>query len=258
MAGAKKEVVDACIKDVHEKLGLDEEKTFFVNTSAKVIAIDNRIREGDKWSVGSLTAGDIGRKADDKTNIRINLWGTFSFLVNDIEKDDVLFIKKGLAKNYSYNDKVYPQINCDERYGSEITIKYKKERILVDGSNVAWASKKDGKPNIDNIEMIKIELERRGYAPIAIVDSNLRHIIPEIDKERFERWVEDGKVIQAPAQIKADDALLKFADERDVKIVSNDTFKQYVDIYSWVEDKKRRVPFNIIGSNVVLYDRFLA
>jgi hypothetical protein len=28
VAGAKKEVVDACIKDVHEKLGLDEEKTF--------------------------------------------------------------------------------------------------------------------------------------------------------------------------------------------------------------------------------------
>ena len=162
MAGAKKEVIDACIKDICEKLALEKDRTFFVNTSAKVIAIDNRIREGDKWSVGLLTAGDIDRKADDKTNIRINLWGTFSFIVNDIEKDDILIIKKGLAKNYSYNDKVYPQINCDERYGSEITIKYKKERILVDGSNVAWVSKKDGKPSIDNIEIIRIELKRRG------------------------------------------------------------------------------------------------
>jgi len=250
---AKKDVIDACIKDVYERLDLDKNKTFFVNTIVEVVDIDNRIREGDKWIVGSLTAKDSGCNEDNNVYIRINLWGTFSFLVNDIEKGDVLIIKNGLAKNYSYNDKVYPQINCDERYGSGISIKYKKEKIIVDGSNVAWASKRDGRPDIDNIEMVRLELERRGYAPIIIVDSNLRHIIPEIDKERFERWVEDEKVIQAPAQIKADDVLLKFADERGVKIVSNDTFKEYVDIYPWLEDTKRRVPFNIIGSDVILY-----
>ncbi|HIH40347.1 MAG TPA: hypothetical protein HA341_05600 [Halobacteria archaeon] len=253
MDKTKKDVIDACIKDVYERLDLDRDKTFFVNTIVEVVDIDNRIREGDKWIVGSLTARDFDCNEDSNVNIRINLWGTFSFLVNDIEKGDVLIIKSGLAKNYSYSDKVYPQINCDERYGSEIIIRYKKEKIIVDGSNVAWTSKKDGRPNIDNIEMVRLELERRGYAPIIIVDSNLRHLIPEADKERFERWVDDERVIQAPAQIKADDVLLKFADERGVKIVSNDTFKEYVDIYPWLEDASRRVPFNIIGSEVILY-----
>jgi len=249
----KKDAIDADVKDVYERLDREKNETFFVNTIVEVVNIDNRIREGDKWVVGSITAKDFGNNEYNSVYIRINLWGTFSFLVNDIDKGDVLIIRNGLAKNYSYNDKVYPQINCDERYGSEIIIKYKKEKIVVDGSNVAWASKKDGKPDIDNIEMVRLELERQGYAPIIIVDSNLRHIIPEVDKERFERWVEDERVIQAPAQIKADDALLKFADEHGLKVVSNDTFKEYVDIYTWLEDTNRRVPFNIIGSDVILY-----
>lgn len=253
MDKTKKDAIDADVKDVYERLDREKTETFFVNTIVEVVNIDNRIREGDKWVVGSITAKDFGNNEDNSVYIRINLWGTFSFLVNDIDKGDVLIIRNGLAKNYSYNDKVYPQINCDERYRSEIIIKYKKEKIVVDGSNVAWASKKDGKPDIDNIEMVRLELERQGYAPIIIVDSNLRHIIPEVDKERFERWVEDERVIQAPAQIKADDALLKFADEHGLKVVSNDTFKEYVDIYTWLEDTNRRVPFNIIGSDVILY-----
>lgn len=253
MDKTKKDAIDADVKDVYERLDREKNETFFVNTIVEVVNIDNRIREGDKWVVGSITAKDFGNNEYNSVYIRINLWGTFSFLVNDIDKGDVLIIRNGLAKNYSYNDKVYPQINCDERYGSEIIIKYKKEKIVVDGSNVAWASKKDGKPDIDNIEMVRLELERQGYAPIIIVDSNLRHIIPEVDKERFERWVEDERVIQAPAQIKADDALLKFADEHGLKVVSNDTFKEYVDIYTWLEDTNRRVPFNIIGSDVILY-----
>ena len=132
-------------------------------------------------------------------------------------------------------------------------------RILVDGSNVAWESKKDGKPNIDNIEIIQSELEKKGYNnPIIIVDANLRHIIPEIDKERFEGWIEEEKkVIQTPAGIKADEELLKFADEdeNELKIVSNDTFRERENEYPWLNDPSRRVPFRIIENRAILHFR---
>jgi len=83
----------------------------------------------------------------------------------------------------------------------------------------------------------------------------LRHIIPKEDKKRLERWIDDEKVIQAPAQVKADDALLKFAEERGLKIVSNDTFRDYEDMHPWIKDKSRRIPFNIIGSRAILHFR---
>ena len=131
-------------------------------------------------------------------------------------------------------------------------------RLLVDGSNVAWEPKKDGKPNIDNIEIIRLELEKEGYNnPIILVDANLRHKISEGDKERFKAWIDEGKVIQSPAQIKADETILKFADkdEEELKIVSNDTFRGYEKQYPWLNDLSRRVPFKIIEDQAVLHFR---
>ena len=131
-------------------------------------------------------------------------------------------------------------------------------RLLVDGSNVAWESKKDGKPNIDNIEIIRLGLEKEGYNnPIILVDANLRHKISEGDKERFKAWIDEGKVIQSPAQIKADETILKFADEdeEELKIVSNDIFKGYEKQYPWLNDPSRRVPFKIIDNRAILHFR---
>ncbi|OFV67609.1 MAG: hypothetical protein SCAL_000984 [Candidatus Syntrophoarchaeum caldarius] len=244
--------VDMKAEEIIKRLSNRDEE-FFINTTAKVVSVDKRIKEGDRWTLGSITAENIEDAKTYKINFRINLWGKFSILVNELEKGDILNIKNGLAKNYSYNDKTYPQINCDERYGSQVEIKYKKERILVDGANVAWEAKKEGGPNIDNIEIIRLKLEKQGYTPIIIVDASLRHIIPEADKERFGKWIDEGKVIQAPAQVRADDALLKFADGRGLKIVSNDTFKDYRNIYPWIKDRSKRVPFNIIGTQAILH-----
>ena len=131
-------------------------------------------------------------------------------------------------------------------------------RILVDGSNVAWESKKDGKPNIDNIELIRLQLEKEGYNnPITFVDANLRHIIPKIDKERFEGWLNKEKIKQSPAQIKADETILKFADEDEgeLKIVSNDTFREREGEYPWLKDPSRRVPFKIVDNRAILHFR---
>ncbi|MEW6070101.1 MAG: hypothetical protein AB1485_05740 [Candidatus Thermoplasmatota archaeon] len=242
------------VEEIIKRLISNRNDTFFVNTTAKVVSADKNVKEGNKWVVGRVVAENIDA-TDTKIKFRINLWDSLSILVSELEKGDILEIKNGQAKNYCYKDKTYPQINCDERYGSCIEIKYKSERILVDGSNVAWSLKKNGKPNIDNIEIVRLELEKQGYKPIIIVDANLRHLVSEEDKERLEKWIDEEKVIQAPAHVKADDALLKFADERRLKIVSNDTFKGTEYVYPWLNEQNRRVPFTIIGGKVVLHFR---
>lgn len=249
-----KKSVEMKVEDMIKRLISHSDDAFFVNTAAKVISVDKNVKEGDKWRLGSIIAGNIDA-TDTKINFRINLWDKLSILVSELESGDVLEIRNGLAKNYSYKDRFYPQINCDERHGSQVEIKYEFERILVDGSNVAWASKKSGKPNIDNIEIVRLELEKQGYKPIIIVDANLRHLVPEKDKKRLEKWTDEEKVIQAPAQVKADDALLKFADERKLKIVSNDTFKGLEYVYPWLNEQNRRVPFTMVGTKVVLHFR---
>lgn len=130
-----------------------------------------------------------------------------------------------------------------------------KNKILVDGSNVALASKKDGKPKIDNIERIRLELEKRDYDPIVFVDASLRHRLPESDKKRFEKWIDEDKVIQSPAGVRADNPLLEYADKHKLKIVSNDTFKEYKIKYPWLEDLDRVMPFNIIRDDAIILSR---
>ena len=249
------EVLDMDVEDVIRKLISNRDDAFFVNTTVKVISVERGIKEGDRWSLGYITAGNIKHREKVKMEFRVNLWDKFSILVNELAEGDILNIRRGLAKNFSFGDRVFPQINCDEKYGSEVKIEYERERIVVDGTNVAWMTKKEGKPNIDNIEMVRRELEKEGYAPVIIVDASLRHNVPESNKERFERWIEEEKVIQAPAQVRADDAILKFANDRGLKVVSNDTFRDYEEVYPWVRDKSKRIPFNIIGSQAILYFR---
>lgn len=249
------EVLDMDVEDIIRMLISNRDETFFVNTTVKVISVERGIREGDRWSFGYITAGNIKHRKKVKMEFRVNLWDKFSLLVNELAEGDILNIRRGLAKKFSFDDKVFPQINCDVKYGSEVKIEYERERIVVDGTNVAWMAKKEGKPNIDNIEMVRRELEKEGYAPVIIVDASLRHNVPESDKERFERWIREEKVIQAPAQVRADDAILKFANDRGLKVVSNDTFRDYEEVYPWVREKSKRIPFNIIGTQAILYFR---
>jgi len=55
--------------------------------------------------------------------------------------------------------------------------------------------------------------------------------------------------------VRADDAILKFANDRGLKVASNDTFRDYGEVYPWIKDKSKRIPFNIMGSQAILYFR---
>lgn len=180
-----------------------------------------------------------------------NSWINAGWQVSSVSLGKSITFRKTGKQELTDEDKPIEKINIEELKAERKL----KNKILVDGSNVALTSKKEGKPKIDNIEIMRLELEKHGYDPIVIVDASLRHRLSESDKKRFERWIDEEKVIQSPAGVRADITLLEYADKHKAKIVSNDTFKEYKIKYPWLEDMDRVMPFNIIDADVFLLSR---
>lgn len=127
--------------------------------------------------------------------------------------------------------------------------------VLVDGSNVANAVKRGGKPSLDNIRIVREELERRGFRPMVFVDASLRHQIPESESETFRQWEHAGMLSQAPAGVPADLALLQHADARGAAILTNDRFLDHRrgGDYAWLDAPGRRIPFSFLDGSVTLF-----
>jgi hypothetical protein len=127
--------------------------------------------------------------------------------------------------------------------------------IVVDGSNIAHAEcTSEGAPKICNIVSVFKLLKAEGYKPIIIVDAALRHQID--DHDQYEALVRKRWIRQAPARTVADYFILKTAEKQKAAIVSNDSYKQYLEEFRWISD--RRQPFMIVDGNVVLYDKDVA
>ncbi|MDY6985643.1 MAG: hypothetical protein SVE93_04480 [Candidatus Thermoplasmatota archaeon] len=120
---------------------------------------------------------------------------------------------------------------------------------MVDGSNVARSV---GGKSIECLELMRTKLLSLRYAPVIIVDANLRHLLSGDKKEKLESMLKNNVIFQSPAGVKADEALLKLSDEKGFRIVSNDQFKEYTSTYPWID--KHRISFTIIGSEVLLYN----
>jgi hypothetical protein len=130
-----------------------------------------------------------------------------------------------------------------------------KRFIVVDGANVAFESPSNGgKPRLCNILAVCRVLEDRGYEPIVIVDAALRHKID--DPEQLEALIEKKRILQAPAGTDADFFVLETANQQQACVVSNDTYKDRLDSFPWIRD--RRVPVMFAAGDVQLYVENLA
>jgi hypothetical protein len=125
-----------------------------------------------------------------------------------------------------------------------------KRFIVVDGANVAFESTSNGgKPRLSNILAVCKVLEDRGYEPIVIVDAALRHKID--DPEQLEALIDKKRILQAPAGTDADYFVLETAHQQHACVVSNDTYKDRLDHFPWI--KERRVPVMFAAGEVQLY-----
>ncbi len=104
------------------------------------------------------------------------------------------------------------------------------KKIIVDGSNVAFASRDEEKADIKNLEILLTALREVQHARPeltfeVICDASLKHHITE--PERYGKWIDRGTVRQTPAHVEADEFILEllFAFDGEVLLISNDLMR---------------------------------
>lgn len=112
-----------------------------------------------------------------------------------------------------------------------------KHCAIVDGANLAYAERGGrGRPKIANLMAIRAALEERGFDVTIFVDASLARRID--DPDRLRALIGDGEIIQSPAGTEADEAILEMARERDAVVVSNDRFRDWVDEFPWIDERR--------------------
>lgn len=120
---------------------------------------------------------------------------------------------------------------------------------VVDGANVAYEAASPGPPRLSTIVEMRRQLLELDFDPIVIIDATLRHEID--DSDGLEVMLDQGVLLQAPADTSADYFVLKVAGEHDAVVVSNDQFEEFRAEHPWVDE--RRVPFMVVRGEVHLY-----
>lgn len=127
-----------------------------------------------------------------------------------------------------------------------------KKRLVavVDGANVAYAERsREGKPKVSNLTAMRAALDHYGLKPIIIVDAALRHEIDDLTQ--FESLIEKQIVRQAPAGVPADYFVLRTAEEEGGIVISNDTYREARERFSWIDG--RRAPFMIVNGRIEIH-----
>lgn len=141
-------------------------------------------------------------------------------------------------------------------------VKIRKNSVVVDGSNVAWAhgSRQSGDtPKIGNIILVYDHLKKFGFAKIDIfIDANLKYDIDE--KDSFEKIKRKYNIQDIPAGTQADRYIIDFAKQSNCFILTNDTFKKdYLLEDQWLRMNidDIRIPF-VIRDNIVILGKSLS
>jgi len=126
-----------------------------------------------------------------------------------------------------------------------------KDIVVIDGANVAYEERSvGGKPRLSNLLKVRRELEERGFDPVIIIDASLKYDID--DHQQIETLIRSQQIRQVPAGTDADFFILEVAHQHDARIVTNDLYKDYLERYPWIPE--RRLPYMIVKGEVHLYE----
>nr|WP_321497703.1 hypothetical protein [uncultured Methanolobus sp.] len=100
-------------------------------------------------------------------------------------------------------------------------------RIVVDGSNIAWQDRRDGKASAAQLLRAYKDLkDKYGFEKVLIiVGAKLRHDTPDYDLLKAE--IENGIILESPAKSDNDIFIIKNAIEKDMLILTNDQFNDH-------------------------------
>jgi hypothetical protein len=132
---------------------------------------------------------------------------------------------------------------------------YRNDTIYVDGSNVAWnnGSKERGDvPHAGNIEAVINKLREIGFKKVlALCDNNLYDEVD--DKEIYKELSRAGSLQVVAKGNVADEWLLRFKEDKDRFIITNDKYKEYREKYPDI--KTHTVSFQVIGDEARFEDK---
>jgi predicted RNA-binding protein with RPS1 domain/cold shock CspA family protein len=144
-----------------------------------------------------------------------------------------------------------------------------RDVLLVDGSNVcrSWATPgRDRRASLNVLLTLLLALAEDGYDFECIFDANIPHVLrdqaesgAEVTCSRLARKLPD-RMSRATGGIDADDLLLQKADRRDLRIVTNDRFREKRGTHPWIakRESERLIKGNVSGTDlqVVSLDLF--
>jgi len=113
--------------------------------------------------------------------------------------------------------------------------------VVIDGNNVAYSRKFQGKPMVENIE-----LAIKYFEPKTVVDIYVTSFLVKFINNpcKFRKLINQGVINQVPQTFDDDKVILKFAYDYDDYIVSNDKFRNHKE-YSVEWIKNHRIGFSI-------------
>ena len=156
----------------------------------------------------------------------------------------IFYFSRDMFKNIAKRVRGSP-----ERAFPEVT--YPLNKVILDGSNIAWEEKNSlDKPKISNIENMINRLSKVNFNKIiTVADAALRYQID--NQKRLDKLVKEGAMKMLPARVDGDKFILRLAEEEKAMIVSNDMFKEFREMKTWID--QRRIPYTILENEVYLH-----
>ena len=182
--------------------------------------------------------------AEPQNNLARTLIGIIIFLI--------IVIIGLIASTYYFDTPIRTKL-AKLLVGSEFVtdLNFNSNKIVVDGSNVAWEElTENGKPKIENILIAIDTLKKNGFEEIVVVaDAALRYQIE--NPKDLDEQSQKGIIKVLPAKVDGDSFILRLARDIQGLILTNDLYREYRKDFEWIDD--RRVPYSILDGRMYLH-----
>ena len=134
-----------------------------------------------------------------------------------------------------------------------------RKTAIVDISNVAWQNRNEDageKATLNNVLILLKALSALSFETvIGIADASLPHQIDEA--ERVEELRSVMELTLTPANQSADPHILEVARKRNAVIITNDKYREWIELDPWNQENVPRVlfPYEIQGGEVVFDEK---
>jgi molecular chaperone DnaK len=134
----------------------------------------------------------------------------------------------------------------------ESIINYTGPILVVDGSNIAFEGTNKNPSYARLQHCINSLRDKYPGAPIHVIaDANLIHKLDESEKALMQKAVDDNQISLPPAgsKGKADFLILQVAEKINAIIVSNDSYREFQNDFSWLKSGERLVGAKFIANS---------